>query len=748
MFILNQFEKYIIYKERTIKEALDKIDLNKFGFIIVVNKQLKVQGLVTDGDFRRWLINSNNKSLSQSIENVSNKDFFYLDVDSKNREITEALKNGIKFIPLLDNSFKIKAIAFKDKSNFKIDKFQINKNSSTFIIAEIGNNHNGKIDLAFDLVDKAIESGANCVKFQMRSKNLYRDDTSSEDLGSEYTLDLLSKFQLNKEDLFKVFDYCKGKGILPLCTPFDLESLKSLEEYGMSGYKVASADFTNHMLLKELCKTQKPLICSTGMATNDEIIDTVSLLRQEGANFALLHCNSTYPAPFKDLNLNYLKTLKIIGKGCQVGYSGHERGYHIPIAAVSLGAKIIEKHFTIDKEMEGNDHKVSLLPKEFEKMVNSIRDLENALGTHKPRLVSQGEMMNREVLAKSLISNRLILKGDIISKNDVEIKSPGNGLQPYYLNELIGKKAKRSIEKNDFFYESDIKNKKYNARNYNFNRPFGIPVRYHDFKKIVNQSNFDLVEFHLSYSDLKLNPFDFLDSNGYNMDFIVHSPELFENDHLMDLCNDDVNYRQKSINELERVIKKTIELKRFFKKSKRPLIIINAGGWSIDPIKLSIEQKHIKYDLIGNVLNKINSKEVEIIIQTMPPYPWHFGGQRYHNLFLDSDEIVKFCNTFDKRICLDVSHSKLYCNKIKKSFHKFLNKTCSYSAHFHIVDAAGLDSEGLQIDEGEIDFRNMAIIMNKLSPESSFIPEIWQGHKNDGIGFWEALEKLEKYFKI
>ena len=115
---------------------------------------------------------------------------------------------------------------------------------------------------------------------------------------------------------------------------------------------------------------------------------------------------------------------------------------------------------------------------------------------------------------------------------------------------------------------------------------------------------------------------------------------------------------------------------------------------------------------------------------------------------LSADEIVKFCDTFDKRICLDVSHSKLYCNKTKKSFLEFLNKTCSYSAHFHIVDAAGLDSEGLQIDKGEIDFKNLGIIMNKLSPESSFIPEIWQGHKNNGIGFWEALEKLEKYFKI
>ena len=746
MFIQDKIEKYIVYKERSIKYALDKIESNSMGFLVVVNKQLKIQGTLTDGDIRRWLINSKNTSLTQIVESASNKEFNYLSYNSTNKEIIAALKNGIKFLPLVDDSFKITAIAFKNKSNFKIDKFEINENSPSFIIAEIGNNHNGKIDLAFDLVDKAVKSGADCAKFQMRSKNLYRTDNNSEDLGSEYTLDLLSKFQLKKEELFKVFDYCKKKGILPLCTPFDLESLNILEKYGMPAYKVASADLTNHILLKELCKTQKPLICSTGMANNEEIISAVSLLRNEGANFSLLHCNSTYPAPFKDINLNFLKTLKNIGKGCQVGYSGHERGFHIPIAAVSLGAKIIEKHFTFDREMEGNDHKVSLLPSEFKEMVNSIRDLEKALGTHKPRIISQGEMMNREVLAKSLISNRQILEGEIISEKDIDIKSPGNGLQPYYLNELIGKKANRNIEKNDFFYESDIKDKKYNARNYKFNRPFGIPVRYHDFKKIINKSNFDLVEFHFSYSDLKLNPEDFLDANEYDMDYVVHSPELFENDHLIDLCNDDINYRDRSVKELKRVIKKTIELKRFFKKSTTPLIIINAGGWSINSITISNDLKQKKYDTIGEILNTINSDGVEIIIQTMPPYPWHFGGQRYHNLFLDADEIISFCNKFKKRICLDVSHSKLYCNKTKKSFQEFLYKTCSYSAHYHIVDAAGYDSEGLQIGEGEIDFKNLGIIMNELSPKSSFIPEIWQGHKNNGIGFWEALEKLEKHF--
>ncbi|MEI2420999.1 N-acetylneuraminate synthase family protein, partial [Arthrospira platensis SPKY2] len=184
---------------------------------------------------------------------------------------------------------------------------------------------------------------------------------AKEDLGAQYTLDLLSRFQLTPEEMLQAFDYCRESGILPLCTPWDIKTVKLLENYRMPAYKVASADLTNHDLLKALVDTGKPLICSTGMSTESEIKESVALLQKMGAMYVLLHCNSTYPAPFKDINLNYLDKLAKIGN-CPVGYSGHERGYHVAIAAVAKGAKVIEKHFTLDKTMEGNDHKVSLLP--------------------------------------------------------------------------------------------------------------------------------------------------------------------------------------------------------------------------------------------------------------------------------------------------------------------------------------------------------------------------------------------------
>jgi hypothetical protein len=208
------------------------------------------------------------------------------------------LWHQVEFIPLLDKNRHLVAIALSKSDDIRIGDFIINSESPAFIIAEIGNNHNGSLELAKQLIDQAIAAGADCAKFQMRDlKSLYRNagnsNDNSEDLGSQYTLDLLSRFQLSPEELFKAFDYCYSQGILPLCTPWDLESLTLLENYGMKAYKVASADLTNHELLTALAKTGKPLLCSTGMATEQEISESVKLLKELGAMYVLLHCNFT-----------------------------------------------------------------------------------------------------------------------------------------------------------------------------------------------------------------------------------------------------------------------------------------------------------------------------------------------------------------------------------------------------------------------------------------------------------------------
>jgi N-acetylneuraminate synthase len=336
-----------------------------------------------------------------------------------------------------------------------------------------------------------------------------------------------------------------------------------------------------------------------------------------------------------------------------------------------------------------------------------------------------------------------IVKGEIITSDMIDIKSPGKGLQPIYQDQLIGKLATRDIKKNDFFYLSDLYGNTYKPKQFNFNLKWGIPVRFHDYQNLIQEISPDILEFHLSYKDMEVELEDYLKVHD-NIDLVVHSPELFDNDHILDLCSEDKNYRSKSIQELQKVVNITRKLKKYFPRTKRPCIVTNMGGFDKNGF-LDIKKRKKMYQLIKDSLSQIDTDGVEIIAQTMPPFPWHFGGQSYHNLFMNPNEIVEFCKENNLRICLDVSHSKLACNYFKWDFDNFIKVTAPYTAHIHIVDAKGIDDEGIQIGTGEIDFKRLMSLLEEFAPHSSFIPEIWQGHKNSGEGFWEALHKLENF---
>lgn len=748
MILDRNLAKFIVFSEDSLHNALRKISENKARIVFCVSSSGVLEGVLTDGDFRRWITEHPSFDTGIQVLSVANKIFTFLPHDASHEEIARHFSDRISYIPLLDRHNHLVAVAHRSSPEIQIGSFIIGTNSPSFLIAEIGNNHNGSLDTAKRLIDEAIAAGADCAKFQMRSMaSLYKNsgdaNDASADLGAQYTLDLLARFQLSFEQMFKAFDYCKEKGILPLCTPWDHESLQKLESYGMLAYKLASADLTNHDLLEAMTRTGKPLICSTGMSSENEILEAVRLLKQHNTPFVLLHCNSTYPAPFKDIHLEYMDRLSQIGD-CMVGYSGHERGIAVPIAAVARGAKVIEKHFTLDRNWEGNDHRVSLLPHEFRNMVQSIRDVEQALGSGEVRRLTQGELMNREVLAKSLIASRDIAAGEIVSAKMVEVRSPGQGLSPNRKSELIGRKAVRSMKMGDFFYPSDLDNRVALPRSFNFRRPYGVPVRYHDIKRLAAVP-FDLVEFHLSYKDMEEDIEKYLRGQHYEMNLVVHSPELFSGEHIMDLCSPNAEYRQHSINELQRVIKVTRALAPYFSCTNDPLIIINAGGFSADGM-MPVTARGALYELVAESLTKVDQTGVEIIPQTMPPFPWHFGGQRFHNLFMVADEIEAFCKLYGYRVCLDISHSQLACTHFKNSFKDFLERVGPYSAHIHMVDADGVDGEGLQIGEGIVDFTMVAEILDRYAPSASFIPEIWQGHKNEGEGFWVALDRLEKWF--
>lgn len=332
----------------------------------------------------------------------------------------------------------------------------VDRNIRTFIIAEAGVNHNGDIKQAKGLIDIAKSAGADAVKFQtyksenvvskFAKKAVYQKEATK---AGESQLDMVKKLELSYCDFRELKKYCDEKEILFLSTPFDLESIDFLESLNIPIYKVPSGEITNLPYLMKIACTGKPVIMSTGMSDLVEVELALGVLRDNGAGtITLLHCNTQYPTPFGDANIKAMLTLKECF-GVEVGYSDHTLGIEAPIAAIALGAAVIEKHFTLDKDMEGPDHKASLGPQELKAMVSSIRNIELALGDGIKR-PSKSEMPNKEVARKSIVAKQNIDKGEPFTEDNLTIKRPGNGISPMKWFEVLGMIAERD------FYEDEL----------------------------------------------------------------------------------------------------------------------------------------------------------------------------------------------------------------------------------------------------------------------------------------------------
>ncbi|HRJ42000.1 MAG TPA: N-acetylneuraminate synthase family protein, partial [Caldilineaceae bacterium] len=336
-----------------------------------------------------------------------------------------------------------------------LDNRLVGEGHPVYIIAEAGVNHNGSLPMALKLVDMAKAAGADAVKFQKRNlESLYPkhllDNPNSAEWAFQYMLPILKQGELSADEFRTIADYCRRKEIRFLCTPWDGKSLELLEELDLPFYKVSSADLVNFPLLESLVATGKPLILSTGMAALHEMRRTVDFLEAREVEFAMLHCISTYPAPFENLNLRFINVLKQFG--VPVGYSSHERGITMPVVAVTLGASIIEKHITLDRTLPGPDHAASLEEAGITKMIRDIRNTEVALGTEE-KFLSAMEILNRQVLRKSLVANRCLEAGTVVQREMVGVKGPGKGLSPQRIDDLIGLKLRRRICTDEYFTE-------------------------------------------------------------------------------------------------------------------------------------------------------------------------------------------------------------------------------------------------------------------------------------------------------
>ena len=329
-----------------------------------------------------------------------------------------------------------------------------------YIIAEIGINHNGKVPLAKKLIDVAVEAGASAVKFQKRNlESIYKNDVlinpNLDSQGLEILIKVLKEVEFNESEYEEIIEYCKKKQIPFLCTPWDKPSVDFLERFEVPAYKIASADMTNLPLIHYVSKTKKPLIISTGMSTIDEIEKTVNFVKKQNIPFILLHCNSTYPSPVELLNLSLIPMLRT-RFDVPVGYSGHETGIIPSLAAANMQAVLIERHITLDKTMEGIDQAASLEPNEFKTLVKYIRESEKAQGEAIKKM-TRGEILQREVLGKSIICSSDIYKGDVFSEQNIEVKGPAKGLSPQYYFDILGKKSTRNIKKGQYLLLIDLK---------------------------------------------------------------------------------------------------------------------------------------------------------------------------------------------------------------------------------------------------------------------------------------------------
>ena len=323
------------------------------------------------------------------------------------------------------------------------------------VIAEAGVNHNGSFELAKKMVDAAKEAGVDYVKFQtfnpqkLVSKYAEKAKYQKETTGSDETqLQMLQKLTLTEDNFLSLRDYCKEVGIGFISTPFDLDSIAFLETFDMDFWKVPSGEVTNLPYLEAIARTKRKVVMSTGMCNMNEIQDAMEVLKKNGTTeITLLHCNTQYPTPYEHVNLSAMSTIKdTLHK--EVGYSDHTQGIEVPIAAVAMGATVIEKHFTLDKNMEGPDHKASLDPTELKQMVSAIRNIEKAIGNGLKE-PSSSELTNKAVDRKSIVASREIKQGEILSEYNLTTKRPGTGISPMKWYEVIGKAAARDFSEDE-----------------------------------------------------------------------------------------------------------------------------------------------------------------------------------------------------------------------------------------------------------------------------------------------------------
>lgn len=514
------------------------------------------------------------------------------------------------------------------------------KNDGLYIIAEIGINHNGSFEEALFLMIEAAKAGADAVKFQKRTlSEIYvgslLDDPNSAEWSFQYLIPQLKELELSEEDFHALRAEARRLNVDFIVTPFDHVSADFAISLGLDAIKFSSADLTNWPLISyALDKLVCPAIFSTGM-WDDSVIRKSAKFISENFNhrYAMLLCQSTYPAPPESLNLRYLNTLSTIAP--MVGYSGHELGLQASLLAHAMGATIIEKHITRDIHQLGPDHKASLNLEQFRSLVYQLQLARKMLGDDR-KVITMAEQLNREVFAKSLVANRDLAIGETIRLEDIKFMSPGKGITPDRLQEFLGKTLMRAKSTNDYITQQDFESALTVAEwpRFTFSKEWGVKCRFHDFET-YKQLKTPVIEFHCSDRDV----IDDVQATSENSALIMHAPEIVGRD-LFDLCSSNAEVVRKSVAILQQTIVRTRELAPGFRKETTPKIVLHVGGMSLLDGNYDCAEITSKAE---KILSELNLDGIELLPENLPPRPWYLGGQWHQYGYMRPEDMAAFC---------------------------------------------------------------------------------------------------------
>ena len=595
------------------------------------------------------------------------------------------------------------------------------------LIAEIGINHDGEIKKAIELINYSHKSGANAIKFQYRNLKRCYSESVREEIGDQMIKSEIKRNFLNPDEIIKLLKFAKKLDLKVGISFFnheDINDFKNILDFDF--FKIPSVELLNFKLIKKLLSFKKEVLISTGCSTENEIIRCIEKI-ENYKNWKMLHCISNYPLNLHNSKLGFIKRLKKLTKR-SVGYSSHDENWENCLIAATLGAEIIERHITTNKSSFGLDHTTSSNPSEFALLGKYLKSFPMILKGDSPRILNQGELLNKQNLGRSIYARRDIFKGSIIKKEDIEELNPQTGITLLEFPKYKDKKVKRDILKGEVIEKSHFDNlyvfPKELKIQANKNK-FSLPVRLHDFSKINDQFELENYEFHFSFKEVlegELNARNFPSDKKYS----IHLPDYIDSSTIIDPFSENKFTKHKSEEIINTAIIFASELQE---KTSKDVPII--GSFSI--CKSDKEIFYENYKKLAEKYEKINCK---LLPQWLPPIAWYFGGSVALNVF-NSEEDLKWLKIFSLNICLDICHFGMCIAGNFVSKYNF-EELFELTNHIHLADSVGIDGEGIQIGQG--DSINRYFLKRSLVSSHTKVLEVWQGHLNSYKGFHEAIK--------